>query len=521
MSMNYLNTKSPFILFQDALCNPAFVDKSLLINEVNYQIKIRQKYLCITRPRRFGKTTNANMLGAYYSKGVDSSGLFKGLAIESAEGYQEHLNQHNVVSIDFSRFPDGCESYDDYIDNIRKKLKQDFGQIYPDIDSGNISSLADLLQQTGDSFIFILDEWDSIFYEDFMTKKDKVSYLKFLKNLLKDRPYVELAYMTGVLPIAKYSSGSELNMFTEYNFMNDRKFSRYFGFTEHEVRDLCKKFPDVSFEEIKEWYDGYYTSEGESLFNPRSVSIAFSNGYCESYWTQTGPMDEIAGCIEHNVDAVRDDIVQMVSGIPVEIKLRGYSVMEQQMTNRNEILSAMTVYGFLTYWDGVLRIPNKELMEKFEEVLSRDSFGEVKEIVERSKEMLEATLNKDTGKMAEILEYIHDLEIPILEYNDENSLSCVVNLCYLYARDYYKIEREKKTGKGFCDFIFYPKRKGRTGIILELKYDSSCSQALKQMKEKNYVQELKECSEVLLVGINYSKKKKCHQCKIEVISREA
>ncbi len=218
---------------------------------------------------------------------------------------------------------------------------------------------------------------------------------------------------------------------------------------------------------------------------------------------------------------IEKTIRQMVSGIPVEIKLRGYSAVEQQMTSRNEILSAMTIYGFLTYWDGMLRIPNRELMEKFEEVLSRDSFGEVKKIVERSKEMLEATLDKNTGKMEEILEYVHDLEIPILEYNDENSLSCVVNLCYLYARDYYKIEREKKTGKGFCDFIFYPKRKGRTGIILELKCDSSCSQALKQMKEKNYVQELKECSEVLLVGINYSKKKKSHQCRIEVIGKEA
>ncbi len=514
--MNYLNVKNSFVLFQDALYNPAFVDKSLLIDEITHQMQIRQKYICITKPRRFGKTTNANMLGAYYTKGIDSSTLFQGLLIEKTEKYRQHLNQHNVIYIDFSRLPDDCENYKEYISNIKRKLRRDLIQAYPDSDTEDISSLADLLGQSGDSFIFILDEWDSIFYRKFMTDENKEDYLLFLKGLLKDQPYVEFAYMTGVLPIAKYSSGSELNMFAEYNFMNDQKFSRYFGFTEEEVRELCRKFPDISFEEIKEWYDGYYTGRGESLFNPRSVCLALNDGVCQSYWTQTGPMSEIADCIEHNVDEIRDDVVQMVSGIPVEVQLQGYSATEQQLNTRDEILSAMVVYGFLTYWDGTLRIPNKELMLKFQSVLSRDSFGEVKKIVDRSKEMLEATLNKDTEKMAEILEYVHDLEIPVLKYNDENSLACVVTLCYLYARNYYRIERELHTGKGYCDFIFFPKRNGRPGIILELKKGGSCDRAVRQIKEKNYAQKLKGCQEILLVGISYDEKKR-HKCQIETV----
>lgn len=514
--MNYLNTKGPLVLFERALRNPAFVDKSLLVREINYQMESGNNYVCITKPRRFGKTTNANMLGAYYTKGFDSSSLFKGLAIEKTDGYAGHMNKHNVIYIDFSAFPGNCKSYDSYINFIWDNLYEDLAAAYG-IEKSKNKSPGYLLQQTDDSFIFILDEWDSIFYKDFVTKKDKIAYLEFLKNLLKDKPYVELAYMTGVLPIAKYSSGSELNMFTEYSFIADGVFDRYFGFVENEVRGLCDRLSSVAFNDLKEWYDGYYTGAGESLFNPRSVSLALNNKLCRSYWTETGPMDEIASCIAHNVDAVRDDVVQMVSGNTVRIKLRGYSAFEQQLTNRNEILSAMVVFGFLTYCNGALRIPNRELMEKFQEVLSGDGFGEVKEIVDRSREMLEATLARDSEKVAGILAYVHDMEIPILQYNDENSLACVVTLCYLYARDFYKIEREKKSGKGFCDFIFYPLYDGDAGIILELKCDSTCEEAIQQIKDRNYAQELEDCGEILLVGINYDKKTKTHECKIEAI----
>ncbi len=520
--MNYLNTKHPFMLFQRALRNPAFVDKSLLIEKTIRQMESANNYICITKPRRFGKTTNANMLGAYYSRGFDSSGLFCGLAIESTEGYQKHLNRYNVIYIDFSRLPADCKNYQEYITFIRNLLYADIKSIY-DVDDLKNNPFSYLLGQTGDSFIFILDEWDSIFYQRFMTRENKEDYLLFLKDLLKDQPYVELAYMTGVLPIAKYSSGSELNMFKEYSFIDDPKFSRFFGFTEFEVKELCSRFSTVSFEEMKEWYDGYCTNDGESLFNPRSVCSALDDGVCRSYWTQTGPMNEIADCIKHNVDAVKDDIVNMVAGnfVELEEELQGYSAVEQQLTNRNEILSAMVVFGFLSYWNRTLKIPNKELMLKFQSVLRSSLFGEVSEIIAHSREMLEATLNKDTDKMVSILEYTHDSELPILQYNDENSLACVVNLCYLYARDYYKIEREKKTGKGYCDFIFYPRVKGKPGIILELKCNGSCDGAIRQIKERNYAQELEECSEILFVGINYSKQEKVHECKIESLQKDA
>lgn len=512
--MNYLNTNLPIQLYDDAIHNPIYVDKSMLIDKISNNIEYRNKYICITRPRRFGKTINANMLGAYYTKGYDSHELFDDLKISKTDNYEKHMNKHNVIYIDLSRLPDPCESYQDYIKEIKNNIIKDIEEKYGLFPQEGMS-IDKLLNSTNDSFIFILDEWDSIFYRKFMSQDDKDEYLLFIKGLLKDQPYVDLAYMTGVLPIAKYSSGSELNMFREYNFMNDHIYEAFFGFNEEEVKELCSIHQNISYDTLKYWYDGYYYKDGSSLFNPRSVNNALSDGICLNYWTETGPMNEIANYIEHNVDDVREDIVRMVAGIPVRVELDGYSAAELQLNTRDEILSAMVVFGFLSYHDGYLTIPNHELMEKFQRVLSRPSMQGVKTIVDQSKAMLEATLTQDTKKVTEILEAVHDQEIPFLKYNDENSLSCVITLCYLYARNDYEIKREEKSGKGYCDYIFYPKRGNMPAIILELKVHRSAKEALQQIKEKNYINEVKEYKEVLLVGISYDENKG-HECLIEV-----
>lgn len=513
--MYYLNTNTSSILFQKTSSNRIFVDKSMLIQKVSEKIGTEDSFICVTRPRRFGKSVNAHMLGAYYTKGMDNRALFDHLAIGKTEDYPQHLNQHNVIFMDLSKLPDPCQNYEQYINYIRDGLIEDIEERYG-IQKRRRMSINDFLTAVGEPFIFILDEWDAIFHKAFMTERDKEAYLEFLKGLLKDQPYVELAYLTGVLPIAKYSSGSELNMFAEYSFMNDNVYDAYFGFNEMEVRQLCDELGALSYEDLKTWYDGYRTSDGKSLFNPRSVSQALSRGVCQSYWAETGPMNEIADCIENNVGEVREDVVRLVAGIPVEAKINGYSAAERVLDTREKILSAMVVYGFLSYYDGTIRIPNRELMEKFEQVLANDSMGEVKVIVEQSKEMLSATLDGNEAKVAAILESVHDREIPFLSYGDENSLSCVITLCYLAARDYYNVEREAKSGKGYCDYLFLPKKKGIPAIVLELKTGSSCDEAISQIKERDYLRKVKEqgIRDVLLVGINYDKKKH-HQCRVE------
>lgn len=513
--MYYLNTNTQTILFQDTVSSPYYADKSLFIQKISSFIRTDAKYICLTRPRRFGKTVNANMLGAYYTKGQENHSLFDGLKISAAPSYEKHLNKHNVVYIDFSLLPDFSSDFATYLHSILQKLKLDLLEAYPRLQEKEYLGMSDMFLDTGDSFIFIFDEWDSVFCQPFAAEKDKNAFLQFLKNLLKDKPYVELAYMTGVLPIKKYSSGSELNMFDEYSLLNDNQFDCFFGLLEDEVRELCARQECLSYEELAQWYDGYRTSGGAHLFNPRSVNKALARGACLNYWTETGPMNEVADCVEHNVDQVKEDIVKMVSGIPVEAELNGYSAVEQQLETRSDILSAMAVYGFLSYHKGELRIPNCELMEKFQNVLSRDSMGELKEIVETSRQILHATLAADEAKVAEMLEAVHDREIPFLQYSDENSLSCVVTLCYLYARKEYRIEREEKSGKGFCDYLFYPKKTGGTALILELKAGASAADAIKQIRDKNYVQKVRHCRKILLVGISYDREKKKHECIIQ------
>lgn len=518
--MFYLNTVSPHTVFQKVLENDIYVDKTLMIEPVSKHLGKEKCFLCVTKPRRFGKSVNANMLAAFFSKAADSAGLFAGRKIAEKTECMKHLNQHNVIFISLNRMPDDCHDYKSFIEYVQDGLMQDIFEKYPQMKGRKWSSLGDLLAQTGDSFIFIFDEWDALFYKKFMSEDDKESYLRFLEGLLKNQPYVELAYMTGVLPIAKYTSGSALNMFDEYSFLDDDIYEEFFGFTEEEVKALCKHYPKPSYEEIKYWYDGYFTTKGRPLFNPRSVNCAFTRGVCRNYWTETGPMSEIAECIEHNVGAVRDDIVCLTAGLPVRIKLNGYSAADQRLTNRNEILSAMVVYGFLSYYEQTLRVPNHELMEKFNPVLARESMGEVAAIVEQSREVLEATIHGDADYVASVLEQVHDREIPFTKYNDENSLSCVITLCYLYARDFYRVEREEKSGKGYCDYLFTPLFQGDPAIILELKYGRSAQEAIDQIRQKNYIQKVQNCPEVLLVGINYDRDEKKHQCIIERITKE-
>ena len=497
-----------------------FVDKSEMISKINNIIGKKDRYICITRPRRFGKTVNAMMLACYYSKNASFKNLFDKLEVSSNPSYIEHLNKYNVIYLTFSEMPKINCTYEEflnsYILDLLDDLKENFPEVTVDRSRPIFKVLGQVYEKYGESFVFILDEWDYIFNNKFFSEAERESFLQFLKDLLKDKPYVELAYMTGVLPIAKYSSGSALNMFREYNMMNDKKFDSFFGFTESEVERLCSKQEVITMNELKEWYDGYKSYSGLEIYNPRSVYYALDEGDCQSYWTNTGPMDEISYYIENNIEAVRDDIVRMVSGIPVHILLEGYSAEKISLNTRDEILSAMTVYGFLSYYDEELRIPNKELRIKFDYALRSHKMGEISKLVLQSNEMLEATIKKDTKTMERLIQESHDINIPIIKYNDENSLACVITLVYLNARSQYKVVREMPAGIGFADFIFFPNNKSKPAFIIELKKDSTPEEALKQIREKRYARALDEYTgQKLAVGISYDSKLKTHKIKVE------
>ena len=302
----------------------------------------------------------------------------------------KHFAAHDVIYIDFSRLPYvGC-TYSDYINAITGGIKSDIQELFPDLhlsvnEFDLFGALNDAYSVRGARFCFVMDEWDSMFYNKKFTKDDQDSFLMFLKQLLKDKPYVEIAYMTGVLPIAKYSSGSELNMFIEYNAISDPKFDKYFGFTVDEVKQLCARHAQVcakegeenrlEYEDLEFWYDGYFALDGTRRFNPRSVVSALGDNYLRDYWTSSGPRDEIFNYIKHNVDDVRDDVVRMVAGDSVRTEADCYAASDMSLNTREEILSAMVVYGFLTYYKGCVSIPNHELMIKFQRVLKKKEIG--------------------------------------------------------------------------------------------------------------------------------------------------
>ena len=232
---NYLNSKAPWEVFQREAKAPYFVDKSELLKEVLQQVEWGSRYICITRPRRFGKSMAANMISSFLSEGIDSEPLFRSLKIGKNEDYMKYHGKFQVISITFNEIPQKCNSYDEYIDRIQERLVDDLKHAYPQYEIKEDEAIWDILSyifehEENAKFVFVLDEWDYIFHREFVTEKDKLSYLDFLNNLLKGKAYVEFAYMTGILPIAKYSSGSELNMFLEYTMITETRYSTFYGY---------------------------------------------------------------------------------------------------------------------------------------------------------------------------------------------------------------------------------------------------------------------------------------------------
>ena len=549
----YLNGKKAFGVFQEDVAFTYYVDKTDILDELVPILELKNsrtrqektgrgkglKYICITRPRRFGKTMIANMIASYLGKGVDSSGEFDRLKASGYEWYKKHLNQHNVIRITFNELPNEITTFEQYISRIKRLLMDDLLMEYQNVRIREDDSIWDALTKIyeycdGEKFVFILDEWDFIYHQKFASQEDKDAFTKFLSTLLKDQPYVEMAYMTGILPISKYSSGSELNMFFEFSMATMEKYSEYFGFTDEEVDALYQRYikleedPKVSRNDLRLWYNGYQTKSGRRLYNPRSVVGALEYNQIGSYWTNSGPYDEIYYYVKNDTANMRKDIALMMSGTPVPANVQEYASVSMELKTKDEIFSAMVVYGFLSYADGCVSIPNKELMDKFAEMVrKRPDFGYIYRLAVESGKMLTATRKGDTDTMVELLERVHNTESPLTRYSDESELSKVITFVYLQAREYYDIRLEDRSGTGYVDYIFYPYKKEDDGIIIELKVDDTVDSAIRQIKDRKYAlnfdgklgEEPKCTGRILAVGIAYDRKDetKRHECKVEVL----
>ena len=517
----YLNPSN--IDFQRAINSEIYVDKSQLIEYTNKKLFTEQQFICVSRPRRFGKSMAANMLTAYYSRGCNSEEMFSKLKISKADTFEKHLNRYNVIHINMVNFLERSKSIDDMLDYLRKRLIHEIKKENGDVDCFDwndlISVLDEIFHEKKIPFIFIIDEWDCIFREHQNDTDAQKKYLDFLRNLLKDQSYVALAYMTGILPIKKYGKHSALNMFTEVSMTDPREYAEFTGFTESEVEQLCDEYK-MPFDETKRWYDGYNLM-GVSAYNPRSVVMSMTGGYFNNYWTSTETYEALRVYIEMNFDGLKDTIIELLAGQKAVIDTTTFSNDMVTFETKDDVLTLLVHLGYLTddFYTKEVSIPNYEISEQFASTIKVMGWSEVANSLKLSDELLKSTLNCDAEKVAELIDKAHSDNTSILKYNDENSLSCVISLAYYSARKSYIVERELPAGKGFADLIFLPrKNNSNPAMIVELKYNKSAEGAIEQIKKKQYADSLKDYSgEILLVGINYNKDTKKHDCVIEKI----
>ena len=323
--------------------------------------------------------------------------------------------------------------------------------------------------------------------------------------------------MTGILPIKKYGEHSAINMFTEIAMTNPRELAEFTGFTESEVKALCNEY-GMPFDETKRWYDGY-NLKGVSIYNPRSVVMSMTGHDYDNYWTSTETYEALKIYIEMNFDGLKDKVTQLIAGEKIEINPGKFQNDMTTLRSADDIFTLLIHLGYLTYdfYTKQVWIPNSEVAQEFVNSIEDGGWEEVVKAIKSSDELLKATMNCDEEKVAELIDRAHSDNTSILKYNDENSLSCVISLAYYSARKTYTIERELPAGKGYADLVFRPrKNNSNPAMIVELKYDKSAEGALAQIKKKQYTDCLKDYSgEILLVGINYDKENKSHNCRIE------
>ena len=511
--------------FWKSIRSEIYVDKTGLIAHTNAKLNTEQQYICVSRPRRFGKSMALNMLAAYYSRGCDSAELFEGLEIEKDASFGEHLNRYDVIFLNMQQFLIEADAgkVTEYLEQeVLRELKKEYADILTRENISLAAALREIYVETDRQFIFLIDEWDCVMRERQESEDLQKQYLDFLRNLLKDQPYVALAYMTGILPVKKYGVHSALNMFWEYSMTDQFDFEKYTGFTEEEVKELCERY-HMDFAETGNWYDGYRFRRIRHVYNPRSVVAAMQNHALSNYWTMTETFEALKIYMDMDFDGLRSDIVHLLGGGRVRVNTWSFQNDMRNFKTKDDILTLLIHLGYLGY-DSVKKevfIPNKEIIEEYENAMSVGGWSEVMRILKASEKLLEDTLNGNAESVAEALDQAHTEAASVLTYNDENSLACAIGLAYYSARADYRLIREMPTGRGFADIVFLPLPSvGKPALIVELKYDKTARSALQQIKDRQYTQALENYTgSILLVGVNYDKDKKAkqHSCIIEKI----
>ena len=506
--------------------NRFYVDKTGMLIELNRWLFSDERYVCVSRARRFGKSIAAEMISAYYDKSCDSRELFAGFGIGKDPSFEKGLNKYNVIFIDAQEFmqPDQPDAY---LPTIRRHLLSELGNQWPSAKEDETGSLqmvlSNIYQETGEQFVIIIDEWDCIFRHGFPDRIQRL-YVDFLRQLFKSRnteAFCPLAYLTGIFPIVKYNTESALNLFREYTMVDSRNLSRYVGFTEEEVKELCSRY-QMSFAECRRWYDGYKLRHLDHVYNPSSIYQCMLYGDYGSYWTKTGTYEQISNHITLNFDGLKDAVAELMAGARVKVKTAHFKNRMDDLKNKDDVLTLLIHLGYLGYDHdhGECFIPNEEIKLEFDLALEDCGMEGFVEAYARSKRLMKALTARDAATVACEIQKTHDDLSSVLTYNRESDLALTVMYACSAGRKDYLFVRELPAGSGFADIVMIPYAADRPAIVCELKWNQSADGAIDQIRTRRYPNVFGDFKgKVLLCGINYDRdakdKAKQHQCAIE------
>ena len=510
-------------------------------------------YVCPV-PRRFGKSMAAKMICAYYDRQANSRELFERCRISNAEKpeggktWDAYLGQFDVIRLVMSEFLAESASVDDMLSYLSDEVISELKEAYPDVNYGSRVNLRTVMNRICGSrkvqFVVVIDEWDAIFREYKEDKEGQKRYLDFLRDWLKDKDYIALAYMTGILPIKKYGKHSALNMFDEYSMTFPMQLAPYAGFTAEETSELCRRY-GRDYQEIRDWYDGYRVSDilppdlgyaklsstGKtpearkySLYSPLSVVKAMRSGFINNYWNETETYEALRQYIDWNFEGLKEDVAILMDGGKIPVDITGYQNDMTTFHSKDDILTMLIHLEYLGYDSGrkEVFIPNKEVLQVFKTSTKNRDWTVTFRALQNSRKLLEATWACDQETVAELLEAAHD-KAGNRAYHSEAGLSYAVQLAYYAAQDLYTVIPELDTGKGYADLAFIPRKPDIPAILVELKYREDADTAISQIHRQKYPDRLQLYKgNLILVGINYDKTVsnndtafKHHSCQIE------
>lgn len=539
------------VRYQMAVNSEIFIDKSEMILYLNSVINTNQRFVSVSRPRRFGKTMAADMLCAYYGQGSDSRPLFEKCSLARTENggkepdWDDFLGKFDVIRLAMTDFFNKDNSVDSALTTIRKRILDELEEEYPETkydEKDFYYSIDKFYRKSKRQFVIVIDEWDAIFREYKEDKDGQKKYLDFLRDWLKDKEYVALAYLTGILPIKKYGKHSALNMFREFSMVQPAHLARYMGFTAGEVQEECRK-RKLKYESFRKWYDGYRLSNKASeemladgaesdaadntvyeVYSPYSVVNAILTRQFDNYWNQTETYEALQQYVDMNFDGLKEDVAILMDGGRVSVDIAGYQNDMTTFYSKDDILTMFIHLGYLGY-DRDTRevfIPNQEVLQVFRSSTKSRDWTMTFRALQNSRRLLEATWNCDEETVAELIEAAHN-RAGNQTYHSEAGLSYAIQLAYYAAQDDYTILPELDTGKGYADLAFLPKDPGRPALLIELKYDKEADSAMEQIHRQKYPERLEHYKgNLILVGISYSKEFrnsqpmfKHHSCRIE------